>query len=388
MSGRRGRWVAVSVTVVSLLLCCGFAGVVAIASLFSDSSTTATDLASCGGKLVDYDNLPDVPGYSKLQLSRAYAILKEGDTLNVPVRGWVVAIATALQESGLRVYANDNPAYPLVAEHSMALPHDAVGHDHDSVGLFQQRPSPPEGAGSWGTVKQLMDPPTSAKKFYGALRAIPGWQQMPVTVAAQDVQHSAFPDAYAKWEDDATTIVNALANGAARSAITAAAPPTTSACANAAVPAASGWIAPAKGPITSPFGARPGGFHYGTDIGAPRGSTIVAASAGLVITAKCDPATGDCDHDGSINTPGCGWYVEIKHADGVETRYCHMQTRPLVHVGEVVKVGQPIGHVGASGNVTGPHLHFEVHLNDDLSSAGAIDPVPFMRDKGAPLGRS
>ena len=82
----------------------------------------------------------------------------------------MVALATAMQESGLKMYANDNRQYPLVVEHSMALPHQAVGHDHDSVGLFQQRPLPPEGQGGWGTVRQLMDPGISASKFYTSLR--------------------------------------------------------------------------------------------------------------------------------------------------------------------------------------------------------------------------
>jgi murein DD-endopeptidase MepM/ murein hydrolase activator NlpD len=59
---------------------------------------------------------------------------------------------------------------------------------------------------------------------------------------------------------------------------------------------------------------------------------------------------------------------------------------PDVKVGQVVKAGQVLGQVGMSGNASGPHLHFEVHLNNDRSSAGATDPVAFMKQQGAPLG--
>jgi murein DD-endopeptidase MepM/ murein hydrolase activator NlpD len=74
------------------------------------------------------------------------------------------------------------------------------------------------------------------------------------------------------------------------------------------------------------------------------------------------------------------------HAGGVMTRYCHMVMRPEVHPGQQVTAGQPIGLSGSSGNSSGPHLHFEVHLNGDRTAAGAVDPVPFMQQVGAPLG--
>jgi murein DD-endopeptidase MepM/ murein hydrolase activator NlpD len=57
-----------------------------------------------------------------------------------------------------------------------------------------------------------------------------------------------------------------------------------------------------------------------------------------------------------------------------------------VVVGEQVAAGQPIGVVGATGNVTGPHLHFEVHVNGDRSASGAVDPVTYMRQQGVRLG--
>ena len=385
---RRGVWIVAGIAATCVLLCCGLGGTVALSGLLDQPATPAVNLAGCGHKLRSYHDLPAVSGFSEAQRSRAYDIIKAGVKLKVPARGWVIAIATALQESGLKVYANDNPEYPLVVKHSMALPHDAVGHDHDSVGLFQQRPKPPEGEGGWGTVKQLMDPATSAKKFYRALLATKGWQDDPLTLAAQAVQHSAYPDAYAKWADDATNLVNALTGGAARTAATAAGSQQPGVCAKTGQIAASGWVAPAKAPISSGFGARGGSFHYGVDLAPPRGTAIHAAAAGLVVTAECDPATKNCDEDGSISTPGCGWYVEIKHAGGVETRYCHLVSAPTVQVGQSVRAGTVLGHVGMSGNADGPHLHFEVHLHNDLSATGAIDPIGFMQDKGAPLGKS
>lgn len=95
-----------------------------------------------------------------------------------------------------------------------------------------------------------------------------------------------------------------------------------------------------------------------------------------------------CDSDGSLRVLGCGWYVEIEHAGNVVTRYCHMLRKPMVTVGQQVQAGQQIGVVGDSGHSTGPHCHFEVHLNGDRSFSGATSPIAFMSDKGVQLGAS
>jgi murein DD-endopeptidase MepM/ murein hydrolase activator NlpD len=123
----------------------------------------------------------------------------------------------------------------------------------------------------------------------------------------------------------------------------------------------------------------------------PKGTVIHAAADGVVTIVECQAKTGtgapySCDRDGSLAISGCGWWVEIEHAGNVLTRYCHMVSRPLVVVGERVAAGQPIGYVGMSGHADGPHCHFEVHTNGDDTAAGAIDPVPFMNQQGAPLG--
>lgn len=138
-----------------------------------------------------------VEGLSPSQMANAAAIVATGTELGVPQRAKVIAIATAMQESNLRMYANaGNPE-------SLALPHEAVGKDHDSVGLFQQR-------ASWGSTAVRMNANASAKLFYQRLLAIPGWASMPLTRAAQRVQASAFPDAYARWEAKANQIVGAV----------------------------------------------------------------------------------------------------------------------------------------------------------------------------------
>lgn len=134
-------------------------------------------------------------GVAKLdqdQLNNAHTIVTVGARLSVPPRGMIIAIATALQESYLR-----NLHYG----------------DRDSVGLFQQRPS-----AGWGSVAELTDPPTSATKFYRALLKVSNWEDMPLTRAAQEVQRSAFPFAYAKWENLAQTLVGQMVGSSPPSA--------------------------------------------------------------------------------------------------------------------------------------------------------------------------
>jgi cell wall-associated NlpC family hydrolase len=124
----------------------------------------------------------DLPGE---QIPHAQTIVATGISLQVPRRGQIVALATALQESRLR-----NLDYG----------------DRDSLGLFQQRPSQ-----GWGTAEQIRDPVYASERFYTALVRVSGWQQMTVTQAAQAVQKSGYPDAYAQWEPLATALQTAIA---------------------------------------------------------------------------------------------------------------------------------------------------------------------------------
>jgi hypothetical protein len=95
-----------------------------------------------------------------------------------------IALATALQESNL---------------------HNLPAGDLDSIGLFQQRPSQ-----GWGTPDQIRDPRYAIETFYQHLVKVPQWQTLPVTEAAQAVQRSAAPDAYAQWEREARALAQAL----------------------------------------------------------------------------------------------------------------------------------------------------------------------------------
>ncbi|ANZ14827.1 C40 family peptidase [Streptomyces noursei] len=118
------------------------------------------------------------------QVSNAKTIQATGVAMKIPARGQIVALATALQESGLR-----NLTYG----------------DRDSLGLFQQRPSQ-----GWGTANEVLDPVHASTKFYEALGKVSGWQSLSVTQAAQAVQGSGFPEAYAKWEPLATALQKAI----------------------------------------------------------------------------------------------------------------------------------------------------------------------------------
>jgi peptidoglycan hydrolase-like protein with peptidoglycan-binding domain len=130
------------------------------------------------------------------QKANARTIIGVGKGAGVPQYGWVIALATSMQESTLI-----NVDYG----------------DADSLGLFQQRPSQ-----GWGTTTQVRNTVLASKAFYGVathtsnpgLLDIAGWQQMTVTQAAQKVQRSAYPDAYAKWETLARDIVAHEAAGA------------------------------------------------------------------------------------------------------------------------------------------------------------------------------
>ncbi len=352
-----------------LLLCGGLAApvIVSAGALFGGELKEAVTPASCGSaattQLVGRQTVK-IPDRSAAQVRNATTIIRTGQAMKVPPRGWVIAVATAIQESQLT-----------------NLGHLGADNDHDSQGMFQQRPSQ-----GWGTPAQVRDPVYASRAFYARLLKVKGWQKLPLTVAAQRVQRSAYPDAYAKHEPEAARIVDAIADGAAR---TPAAALAAGQCAQADEVTSSGWVRPVSAPVGSGFrsGGRPG--HDGVDLSTRRGTPIKAAAAGTVVHMECDNQSApwySCNRDGSPNTPGCGWYLDIRHAGGVITRYCHMLRRPLVSAGDKVAAGQQIGVVGTSGHSSGPHLHFEVHLRGDRSSSGAVDPVRFMRGKGASLG--
>ncbi|MFD3805755.1 hypothetical protein ACFWSF_08035 [Streptomyces sp. NPDC058611] len=127
---------------------------------------------------------PEQYELSPEQASNAATIAAVGISKGLPDRAVTIALATAMQESALR-----------------NLDHG----DRDSLGLFQQRPSM-----GWGTPEQITDPVYSAAIFYDHLAEVPGYSRLPLTVAAQKVQRSGFPQAYAKHEPDATVLTAAF----------------------------------------------------------------------------------------------------------------------------------------------------------------------------------
>lgn len=357
----------------------GSMGVVMVAGMTPADQTQTTQLAGgCGQPAPSIVPVAAAAAAGKLpatvgteQINNAAAIVTVGKEMGVPPRGWVIAVATAMQESWLR-----------------NLGHLGTRNDHDSLGLFQQRPSQ-----GWGTPSQVMDPQYASRKFYERLLQVPGWQTLPLTRAAQAVQRSAYPDAYAKHEPIAGKLVGMITPGANAAARIGAQPAAACAPAPAGEVNAGGWVQPVNAPVGSGWrtSARP--THQGVDLSTRKGVPIKAAASGTVIKAVCnaiDVATGGpwgCDRDGHpTRVRGCGWYVDIRHAGGIITRYCHMVRQPAVRAGDRVNAGQQIGEVGSSGHSSGPHLHFEVHINNDASKHGSVDPVKFMADHGAPLG--
>ena len=138
-----------------------------LSTIFSSSGCTAS--STTGSVSLDLD-----------QAQNASTIAAVGIQQSVPTFGIEVALATARQESKL---------------------HNVGYGDRDSLGLFQQRPSQ-----GWGTATQIMDPVYASTKFYQALLGVSGWQSMTLTQAAQAVQKSGAPDAYAQYQSDATVI--------------------------------------------------------------------------------------------------------------------------------------------------------------------------------------
>jgi murein DD-endopeptidase MepM/ murein hydrolase activator NlpD len=123
------------------------------------------------------------------------------------------------------------------------------------------------------------------------------------------------------------------------------------------------------GRLTSTFAARWGTFHYGIDLAGPLGTPEYAAEDGVVLRAGA--------------AHGFGQAIWILHGDGYVTVYGHME-KLLVEAGDYVDAGQTIALMGAEGESTGSHLHFEVHKNSDTYGE-QIDPLPWLRARGVDI---
>ena len=314
-----------------------------------------------------------------VQMGHAQTIVTVAASRGLDPYAATVALATAYQESRIRMLANDGSSLELTAEQaavtatSLTYPHDGLGSDHDSVNTFQQR-----WIAGWGTVAELMDPVYAAEAFYARLVEVPNWQIIPLTQAAQAVQVSAAGGAYARWAPlarELTAMLWPAAQGAA------AAPSGAAPAVCPGLPVAAGsWIRPTAGTVTSGYGSRWGTLHAGVDIAGPRNTPVYAAADGTVLRAEC---TSDyCDRDGSVSLAGYGNLVELDHGGGVTTRYGHLSAY-TVTAGQHVAAGTLVGFQGSTGNSTGVHLHFEVRQD-----GAPVDPVPWLADRGVDLRAS
>lgn len=349
---------------------------------------------------------PGVP-VSGTQQEYIQTMIGIAKTMGVNERGQVIAVMTMLQESSIKNYANSGKnirgynGFPApgrdywlnVAKLSLKYPHDAVGNDADSVGLFQQRAS-----AGWAddsnfkatnnpdaAIKRLLDPRWGVQQFFGGpggspnrgLLDISGWESLPMGQAAQKVQGSAFPDAYDKWQAQATQLVQANASAPAIPLLGGGGStpaPTDPGDGDSGDNAVQWPMAEGTYTLTSGFGPResPGGIgssnHRGIDLAAPTGTPIYAAADGVVSAS------------GPVN--GYGNWVVIDHVlngERVSTLYGHMTNASIkVRTGDQVTKGQHIAGVASEGNSTGPHLHFEVWPGGRFDGGQPIDPAPWL----------
>ena len=340
-------------------------------------------------------------------------------TMGVSEKGQIVAVMVMFQESGIQNYGNTGEnrfGYDIgkgtsqstswwldTAKLSLDYPHDATGKDADSVGLFQQRPSAGWGDGGGYTaasssdhgrksVERLLDPRWSAQAFFGGdggpanrgLTDISGWESMSLTTAAQTVQGSAFPMAYAKWESKARALVTSNSDapkvpllgddeaGDSDSGDDAGGDDSGDTGGSATqMPMKEGTytLTSAYGPRDAPT-AGASTWHKGQDFGAPLGTPMYAAADGTVADAGA--------------ASGFGQWVVIDHEiDGEKysTVYGHMVPSSIkVEKGDKVSAGDEIAGVGQEGYSTGPHLHFEVWKGGRLPTGSGkhINPMDWV----------
>jgi hypothetical protein len=144
-------------------------------------------------------------GFSGSQLGYAERIIGVGKGRGMSEKDILTALMVALAESEIQNLANNS------VPESLGIPHDGIGGDSDSVGIFQQRPSQ-----GWGTAAECMNPEVSAGKFYAALAKLPNRDAVPAAINAQRVQHSFDPSGsnYLVRQLPAQKIMDSLYSGA------------------------------------------------------------------------------------------------------------------------------------------------------------------------------
>lgn len=275
-------------------------------------------------------------------------------------RAAVIVLATGFQESRLR-----NLDYG----------------DRDSLGFLQQRPSQ-----GWGTPAEVRDVGHATRTFLELLVQIPDWRTRRVTDVAADVQRPAeeYRGLYQQWVPAAVGLVTKLwmVSGATTTAVsdtdgTAARASESVGCgAYAQMSADASIVYPVPMSLAwsdrrnwGGHGANWRSWHTGTDFSLPCGTTVVAAHAG---TVEIDSGQGWAGR----------WLVKVTKGRGqLTTWYAHMQS-VAVEAGHHVRAGQQIGAIGAEGNATGCHLHFEVHKRGgSIYGSDNVDPSHWLKDR-------
>nr|WJZ50372.1 GH184 muramidase [Chaetomium sp. ZY369] len=165
-----------------------------VADFYIQTGTSGYVADKCGETGGGGDTGGNLPGLTAVQSRNARAIIGEAKKEGLGRQGCEAGIATAIVESNILIYANKK------VKESYNYPHDAVGEDHDSVGIFQQRVT------FYPDIEASMDPARSAAQFFTEMKRISGWKTMDVGTLCQKVQRSAYPDRYGKQVDKAGKI--------------------------------------------------------------------------------------------------------------------------------------------------------------------------------------
>lgn len=339
--GVRDKVSPVTIAIVSIfftIVFAPFAVGVAIGVVAGNSCQSQTQVAppgAAGSPAEKYlSQFTEVEQVEKRQL--VTLIVQIGLQRQLSVHSIEVAVATGIQESNLTNLGDLGEK-----------------NDHDSLGVFQQRPSQ-----GWGTKEEILNPPYAVNAFYDKLETVSDRDErslMDVAIEVQNPSREAYQKRWA-WDEVAKELVSGAAT-----------PEAVSQCIN------KGWQLPlAEGSYTlaDPYGMRVHPkfriplFHSGVDLSAPDGTPIYACTAGTV------EFIGD--------NGGLGNYVKVGHAGGIQTGYAHMSSFAAgLKKGDSVQAGQVIGYVGTTGTSTGNHLHFMVMID-----GSPVNPTEFLESVG------
>ncbi|MFD3933352.1 heavy metal transporter [Streptomyces sp. NPDC058614] len=283
---RRGRLLRFGGAVVVLL---ALAGYLTVQYLTGGPGVPRCTVVSGKSDGESYEFTPE-------QAVNAATISAVGTNRGMPERAVTIALATALQESGLRNIQHG---------------------DRDSLGLFQQRPSQ-----GWGTTKEILDPAYAADIFYEHLAKVKGYAQLPLTVAAQRVQRSAYPDAYAKHEPDATLLAAALTGRSA----------ATLTCQGPAESTPAGGTDSVRAALVRDFG-RDVLQEAGADVSAAGASASPTASS----TASPSPTTASRTVSVPVSTNAAGAGVRQR---GWELAHWAVANSSALHIERVSYAGR------------------------------------------------